>query len=145
MKGKLKNQQGKRVKGKSDPGSTKFVCFGCGKQRHMKVDSPSIANKDKAPEKKKNKAGKTRRAYIAWEDNATSSSSSSHEEIEANLCLMDGKSSKVSSMESNASFNSTNYNTLLHAFQENREEDNRLGLSNNRLKGMNNWLESRVK
>ena len=31
MKNKLKNQQGKRGKNKSDSGSTKFVCFGYGK------------------------------------------------------------------------------------------------------------------
>jgi len=138
MKGKLKNQQGKRVKGKYDSSATKFVCFGCGKQRHVKVDCPSIANKDKAPEKKNNKVGKTRRAYIAWEDNATSSTCSSHEEIEANLCLMAGKSSEVSSLESSASFNSANYSTLLHAFQETRQEANKLAISNNRLKGINN-------
>jgi len=34
---------------------------------------------------------------------------------------------------------------LLHAFQETHEEANRLVLSNNRLKGLNNWLEKRVK
>jgi len=145
MKGILKNQQGKRGKSKSDSGSTKFVCFGCGKQGHIKADCPSIAIKDKAPEKKSNKSGKTRSAYITWEDNATSSSSSSQEEIEANMCLMAGKSSEVSSMESIASFNNTNYNTILHAFQETHEEANKLALSNNRLKGMNNWLETRVK
>jgi len=34
---------------------------------------------------------------------------------------------------------------LLEAFQETYEEANRLVLSNNRLKGLNNWLEKRVK
>jgi len=34
---------------------------------------------------------------------------------------------------------------LLEAFQETHEEANRLVLSNNRLKGLNNWLEKRVK
>jgi len=77
MKSKLKNQQGKRGKNKSDSGSTKFMCFSCGKQGHMKAECPSTATKDKAPEKKNNKSGKTRRAYIAWEDNVTSSSCSS--------------------------------------------------------------------
>jgi len=55
------------------------------------------------------------------------------------------KSSKVSNMESSASFNNTNYSTLHHAFQETHEEASRLALSNNRLKGMNKWLETRVK
>ena len=35
--------------------------------------------------------------YIAWKDNATSSSSSSHEDVEANLCLMARENSEVSS------------------------------------------------
>jgi len=111
----------------------------------MKVECPSIATKDKAPEKKNNKSGKTRRAYIAWEDNATSSSCSSEDEIEANTCMMAVRDSDVSSIESSASFNSTNYNTLLHALQETHEEANMLAQSNRRLKGMNNWLEKRVK
>ena len=59
MKSRLKNQQGKRGKNKHDSGSTKFLCFGCGKQGHMKAECPSIATKDKAPEKKNNKSGKT--------------------------------------------------------------------------------------
>ena len=62
---KMKNQQGKRGKNKTDSGSTKPVCFGCGKKGHMKAECRSIATKDKAPEKKNNKSGKTRRAYIA--------------------------------------------------------------------------------
>jgi len=58
---------------------------------------------------------------------------------------MAGRDSEVSSTESSVSFNSTNYNTLLHAFQETHEEANKLALSNSKLKGMNNWLENRVK
>jgi len=53
--------------------------------------------------------------------------------------------SEVSSENSSASFNSTNYSSLLHAFHETHEEANKLALSNNRLKGLNNWLEARVK
>ena len=58
---------------------------------------------------------------------------------------MAGRDSVVSSTESSASFNSTNYSTLLHAFQKTHEEANKLAQSNSRLKGMNNWLENRVK
>jgi len=36
MKGKMKNQQSKRYNKKFDNGCTKFTCFGCGKQGHMK-------------------------------------------------------------------------------------------------------------
>ena len=112
MKNRLKNQQEKRGKNKSDYGSTKSVYFGCGKQGHMKAECPSIAIKDKAPEKKSNKSRKSRRAYIAWEDNASSSSCSSLDEIEANTCMMAGKDSDVSNTESSASFNSANYSIL---------------------------------
>jgi len=46
----------------------------------------------------------------------------------------DDASSAISSTSSNAK----NYSQLLQAFQEIHEEANRLALSNNRLKGMNN-------
>jgi len=61
---------------------------------------------------------KERRAYIAWEDNDDSitSSSSQDESEKANLCLMAGyessSSSQVSSLEKN------DYNQLLHDFEE---------------------------
>jgi len=109
------------------------------------MDYSSLVTKEKTNEKKDHKAGKGRKAYIAWEDNASTSSSSSHEDVEANLCLMAEKNSEVSSENSNTSFNSANYSSLLHAFHETHEEANRLALSNNRLKGLNNWLEGRVK
>jgi len=111
----------------------------------MKADCPNLANKEKTIEKKNYKAGKGKKAYIAWEDNASSSSSSSQEDIEANLCFMTRKNSEVSSENSSTSFNSANYSSLLQAFHETHEEANRLALSNNRMKGLNNWLEGRVK
>jgi len=49
--------------------------------------------KEKASEKKHVKSKKSRRAYIAWEDNDTSSSSSSDKKEEANLCMMAGHES----------------------------------------------------
>ena len=145
LKSRAKNQQSKRYTRKPDSNSNKLTCFGCGKQGHMKADCPNLANKEKSIEKKNYKAGKGRKAYIAWEDNASSSSSSSQEDIEANLCFMAGKNSEFSSEDSSTSFNSTNYTSLLQAFHETHEEANRLALSNNRLKGLNNWLEGRVK
>jgi len=68
---------------------------------------------------------------MAWEDNDTSSNSSSHEDVEANLCLMARQNSEVSSMNPNTSFNSENYSSLFQAFLETYEEANRLALSNN--------------
>jgi len=111
----------------------------------VKADCPNLANKKKNIDKKNYKAGKGRKAYTAWEDNASSSNSSSQEDIEGNSCFMAGNDSEVSSEDSSTSFNNTNYSSLLNAFQEKHEEANKLARSNNRLKGMNNWLEARVK
>ena len=57
----------------------------------------------------------------------------------------DDESCSSSNGSSCASLNAENYNQLLQAFQETHEEANRLALSNNRLKELNNWLEKRVK
>jgi len=108
------------------------------------MDCPSLVSKEKTNEKKDHKVGKRRKAYIAWEDNASTSNSSS-QDVEVNLCLMAGENFEVSSENSSAFFNSANYSSLLHAFHETHEETNRLALSNNRLKSLNNWLEGRVK
>jgi len=58
---------------------------------------------------------------------------------------MAGKQFDVNNVNSNISINSRNYSTLLQAFKDTHEEANRLALSNNRLKGLNNWLEGKVK
>jgi len=58
---------------------------------------------------------------------------------------MVGHKTEVSSVNSSTSSNSENYSSLLQVFLETHEEANRLTLSNNRLKGLNNWLEGRVK
>ena len=55
------------------------------------------------------------------------------------------KEDDSSSVSSSNSSNSENYSQLLQAFQETLEEANRLALLNNQLKGMNSWLENRVK
>jgi len=66
-----------------------YTCFGCGKQGHIKAECPSIVSKEKGADKKYEKKGKARRAYIAWQDNDDLSSSSSSKNIkEVNLCLM---------------------------------------------------------
>jgi len=51
----------------------------------------------------------------------------------------------VSSVSSSPLINFENYSQLLDAFKETHEEANRMALSNNHLKGLNNWLENRVK
>ena len=64
------------------------MCFGCGKSGHIKVDCPNNQNKEKSASKKSERS-KGKRAYISWEENDVSSSSnSSTESEEANLCFM---------------------------------------------------------
>jgi len=57
----------------------------------------------------------------------------------------DDESCSSSDVSSCASLNVENYSELLEAFQETHDEANRLVLSNNRLKELNNWLEKRVR
>jgi len=47
-------------------------------------------------------------------------------------------------MSSSFSIKGNNYYQLVEAFNETHEEANRLALSHNQLKGLNNWLENRV-
>jgi len=117
--------------------SNKYTCFGCGEYGHIKTECP---NKERKDFKKHEKKGKSKRVY-----NDNSPSSSSSEEEETNLCLMTRQESDVSSVSSNSSIDSENYSQLLNAFKETHEEANKLALSNNRLRGLNNWLEKRVK
>jgi len=145
LKRKGENQQSKRYTRKPDLNPNKLTYYGCGKQGHMKTDCPNLANKEKSIKKKNYKAGKGRKAYVAWKDNASSSSSSSQEDNEGNPCFMAGKDSEVSSEDSSTSVNSTNYNLLLDVFQETHEVAEKLARSKNRLKGKNNWLKARVK
>ena len=78
------------------------------------------------------------------EDNDPSSNYSSKDDKEANMCFMDGHQSEVTSVSSNISMNHENCSTLLQAFKETHEEANKLTLSNERLKGLNNKLENKI-
>jgi len=98
-------------------------------------------SKEKGGYKKYKKKGKSRRIY----NDDSSSSSLSKDDEEANLCFMAKEESESSIVSSSFSINVENYSQLLYAFKETHEEANRLALLNNRLKGLNNWLENRVK
>ncbi|XP_068504363.1 uncharacterized protein [Phaseolus vulgaris] len=95
-----KRQASKRYDSKkpSEFNSNKYTCYGCGEQGHIKAECPNIEVKEKGGFKKEKK-GKAKKAYIAWDDNDVSSSSSSDDE-EVNLCLL---ASVTSSMDSTAS------------------------------------------
>jgi len=55
-----------------------FCCYNCGEKRHIKIECPNInKEKEKVDDREKEKKTKERCAYIAWEDNHDSTSSSS--------------------------------------------------------------------
>jgi len=103
----------------SDFNSNNYTCFGCGEQGHIKADFPNKESNEKKSSHKKRK-GKSRRAYIAWDENEVSSSSlSPSEEEKANICLIaegDNESCSSSDVSSCASLNAENYSKLLEAF-----------------------------
>jgi len=86
-KGNKGNQRRYNSKQNDSSNSSKFSCYNCGKQGHIMIECPNVnKEKEKVDDRKK---GKERRAYIAWEDNDDSTSTSSQEESgETNLCLM---------------------------------------------------------
>nr|KYP43144.1 Retrovirus-related Pol polyprotein from transposon TNT 1-94 [Cajanus cajan] len=89
-------QQDKKGKGfnkktnkKEEASTSSYKCFECGKPGHMKAECPNLLKKQQE-EKKMKKNGKGKRAYIAWEDNDSSTTSVESEFEENNLCLMAG-------------------------------------------------------
>ncbi|XP_068483105.1 uncharacterized protein [Phaseolus vulgaris] len=87
-KSRYRNQQKRRYPKPNDSNSSNYTCFGCGKTRHIKMDCPNNQSKDKSASKKVERS-KGRRAYISWEENEVSStSSSSTESEENNMCIM---------------------------------------------------------
>jgi len=146
-KGNKGNQRRYNSKQNDSSNSSKFSCYNCGKQGHIKIECPNVnKEKEKVHDTRKEKKGKERRAYIALEDNDDSTSISSQEESEeANLCLMAGYESSSSSQVSSLSSKDKNdYYQLLHDFEELHSEANKIVVMNNRLKGLNSWLENQV-
>jgi len=81
----------------NDFNSNKYSCFGCGEQGDIKAYCHNSENKEKAKIKKSERRGKAKKEYIAWQDNEVSSSSSSSEDAEVNLCLKAKEEYKSSS------------------------------------------------
>ena len=87
-KGRDRTQQKKRYPKPNESNSSNYTCVGCGKTGHIKSECPNNQIKEK-PFSKKVERSKGRRAYISWEENEVSStSSSSTESEETNLCFM---------------------------------------------------------
>jgi len=106
-----------------DFNSNNYTCFGCGEQGHITADCPNKVSNEKKSSYKEKK-GKSRREYIAWDGNEVSSSS---KDEKAYICLIakrDDESSSSSNVSSCASLSAENYSKLLQAFQETHEEAN---------------------
>ncbi|XP_068487028.1 uncharacterized protein [Phaseolus vulgaris] len=118
------------------------------KQDSSEEENLSLLSKKFNKFLKRNRNKESNKERYANKKTISSSSSSSSEDEKANLCLMaegNDDSSSSSSVSSCASLNAENYSQLLQAFKETHEEANRLALSNNRLKWLNNLLKNRVK
>jgi len=77
-KGTKGNQRRYNSKQNDSSNSSKFSCYNYGKQGHIKIECPNVnKEKEKVNDRKKEKRGKERCAYIAWEDNDDSTSTSS--------------------------------------------------------------------
>jgi len=137
MKAKDKNQF-KRNKKDNQGSSSNFKCYGCGESGHVKADCP---NSKKSEEKKGRKFFK-KKAYIAWEDNASSSSNSSDSENEeANLCLMANHDDSDS--EVNSTCHENDYDDLYDAFQQLLIKSSKLDTAHKKLKSDFKDLQSK--
>jgi len=67
----------------SDVNANIYTCYGCGEQGHIKVECP---NKEKKSSKKEKKA-KSKRAYIAWDENDVSYQAPHQAKMKKLICV----------------------------------------------------------
>nr|KYP37534.1 hypothetical protein KK1_041257 [Cajanus cajan] len=79
----------KKANKKEEASTSSYNCFECEKPGHIKAECPNLLKKQQE-EKKVKKNFKGKRAYTAWEDNDSSTTSDESEFEENNLCLMAG-------------------------------------------------------
>jgi len=105
--------QYKRQTSKEEKGPS---CFGCDKFGHLKSECPDLIKlKGKVSSSDKSRG---KRAYIAWEDDETSSTRSDSENDEvAQLCFMGQKKKPLEVSDSDSNFNHS-YNELQNAIVE---------------------------
>ncbi|XP_068475278.1 uncharacterized protein [Phaseolus vulgaris] len=98
-------------------------------KRFSKFMRKKSRNRNQQKRSKKFERNKGRRAYISWEENDVfSTSSSSTENEESNLCFMMKDEESISDSVSDFSVDSDNYDQLLAAFKETHDEANRLAI-----------------
>jgi len=130
MKAKGRNQF-KSNKKENQGSSSNFKCYGCGETGHVKADCPNSKRSDE----KKSKKYYKKKAYIAWEDNAPSSSNSEgSDEEEANFCLMANNNHSDSEVSSSDNENENDYDSLYDAFQELLAKSSKLDIAHKKLK-----------
>ncbi|XP_020209262.1 zinc finger CCHC-type and RNA-binding motif-containing protein 1-like, partial [Cajanus cajan] len=83
MKKNFKNKPSSQKKffKKNDNSSPKFKCFECGKAGQIKADCPNLRTQGNEENKSKFRS-KKKKAYIAWEDNASITSSNNEQDYE---------------------------------------------------------------
>ena len=115
--------------------SFNFTCFECCKLGHIKSKCSIFLKKKQGGENKVNVHNNKKKAYIAWEENASSTSSDSTNKEEYLYLMAIGEvESFVGSSDSKIELDE-NYDKLLHAFNEMHEEAKKLSQANNYLKG----------
>uniref|UniRef100_A0A151UI68 Uncharacterized protein n=1 Tax=Cajanus cajan TaxID=3821 RepID=A0A151UI68_CAJCA len=106
----------------------------------MKAECPNLLKKQQE-EKKSKRNGKGKRAYIAWEDNDSNTTSDESEYEENNLCLMAVTDQDTivsdSDLESNPDFDQ-----LQEAFIQIHKEAVKLDALNSKLKNKLKWYEN---
>nr|KYP56813.1 hypothetical protein KK1_003061 [Cajanus cajan] len=130
----------KKSNKKVEASTSSFNSFECGKSGHMKAECLNLLKKQQE-EKKSKKNGKGKRAYIAWEDNDSSTTSEESECEENNLCLMAGTAQDTIVSDSDLESN-LDYDQLQEAFIQIDEEAVKLGASNSKLKNKLKWYEN---
>ena len=144
-KGRDRTQQEKMYPKPNESNFSNYICFGCGKTGHIKINCPNNQTKEKSTSKKVERS-KGKIAYISWEENEVSSTSSfSTENEEINLCFMVKDEGSISYSISDFSMDSDNYDQMLIAFEETHDEANRLAVICNKLQNVNNILAPKVK
>ncbi|XP_068486637.1 uncharacterized protein [Phaseolus vulgaris] len=115
-------------------------------KRFSKFLKKKSRDRNQPKRSKKVERSKGGKAYISWEENEVSStSSSSTESEESNLCFMVKDEGSISDSVSEFSMESDNYDQLLAAFKESHDEANRLAIICSKLQKVNNVLAPKVK
>nr|KYP33248.1 Retrovirus-related Pol polyprotein from transposon TNT 1-94 [Cajanus cajan] len=130
----------KKANKKEEGSTSSYNCFECGKPGHIKAECPNLLKKQQE-EKKGKKNYKGKRAYIAWEDNDSSTTSDESEFEENNLCLMAGADQDTIVSDSDLESN-PDYDQLQEAFIQIHKEAVKLDALNSKLKNKLSWYEN---